>query len=149
MKIYLTIIIIFLSNMSFAQNAKVEKFDFCAIITEMFESDQKYRSMNKIKTFEKQKSTKVYDSLMKLQTVIDNMNTEKLLKLVKEKGWPDQRKLNCEREIFPMIIFRHSQRQYFDEIANILEEELKENRISDWEYKMINNHLNGRPKKIN
>ncbi len=147
MKTKLTIILLFISGSIFAQNVKTEESTYCEELLAMLEADNKYRSM--MDTFEEQRQGKVYDSLMNLQIKIDNKNTEKLLKLVNDKGWPAQKELNCQPEIFPMIIFRHSQKKYFSAIEKTIENELQQNRITEWEYKFIMNHLKGRVQRIN
>jgi len=92
----------------------------------------------------------IKDSLMNLQVVIDNQNTETLINLVKTNGWPIKEGFKCEKTIGPVIIFRHSQEKYWNDIRTLIDKELKQKRISQGEYNLIDNHLKGRPSfKVN
>lgn len=88
---------------------------------------------------------KIKDSLMRLQIELDNINTEKLIEIVKINGWPIKDGFRCDKEIGTNIIFRHSQEQYWIEIQALIDIELKEKRMSKGVYNLIDNHLKGRP----
>jgi hypothetical protein len=96
---------------------------------------------DKITQISKQKE----DSLMTLQIEIDNKNTELLMDIIKEKGWVYKNELGCEEYVSAWIVFRHSQEKYWNQIREIIEKEKAEKRIGDGDYKMIDNHINGRP----
>jgi hypothetical protein len=78
---------------------------------------------------------------------IDKSNTEKLIELTKKYGWLSDEKTGCSN-LNIWILFRHSQKKYFEQIKKLIEHELNSNRLNNWEYKLIKNHLNGRPKEF-
>ena len=86
------------------------------------------------------------DSLWQLQSEIDHYNTRRLIEIIKNKGWITKQNLGCQEEIKPWIIFRHAPKKYFAQIREIID---KENSISNYEYKVIDNHLKGRPSMFN
>jgi hypothetical protein len=90
-------------------------------------------------------SKKEQDSLMNLQIEIDNKNTKLLMDIIREKGWVYKNELGCEEYVSAWIVFRHSQSEYWNEIREIIEKEKAEKRIGDGDYKMIDNHIKGRP----
>jgi len=92
-----------------------------------------------------QMSQKKQDSLMELQIKIDNKNTELLIDVTKKIGWVSKNKLGCEEYVSAWIVFRHSQSQYWDEIRTIIDKEKAEGRIGNGDYKMVDNHIKGRP----
>ena len=92
-----------------------------------------------------QMSQQKQDSLMQLQIEIDNTNTELLIDIIKERGWVYKNDLGCEEYVSAWLVFRHSQTQYWDEIRAVIEKEKTENRIGEGDYKMIDNHIKGRP----
>ncbi|QNK78236.1 hypothetical protein H7F37_03900 [Winogradskyella sp. PAMC22761] len=87
----------------------------------------------------------IKDSLMSLQIEVDNLNTEKLIEIIKINGWPIKNGFRCDEVIGPSIIFRHSQEKYWNEIQTLIDLEFKEKRMSKGEYNLIDNHLKGRP----
>ncbi len=87
-------------------------------------------------------NTKIADSLMQLQIVLDNENTERLIDIVKTRGYPNKENSPCE--VFPGGVFIHSQKKYWDEIRILAEQEFKEKRMSESEYNFILYHINGR-----
>jgi hypothetical protein len=93
-----------------------------------------------------QMSEKKQDSLMQLQIIIDNKNTELLIDITKEIGWVSKPKLGCKEYVSAWIVFRHSQSQYWEEIREIIEKEKIKKRLLIKEYKIIDNHIKGRPK---
>lgn len=94
-------------------------------------------------------SKKERDSIWQLQSEIDNYNTQRLIEIVKNKGWITKQSLGCQEEIKTWIIFRHAPKTYFAQIREIIDKEYKGNRISQYEYEVINNHLKGRPPMLN
>jgi len=92
--------------------------------------------------------SKVYrDSLMELQIKLDNVNTEILIDIIKKRGYPNKK--NCDCKMFPGIIFRHSQSEYWPEIGILIEKEFTEGRMNNGTYSMVKNHINGRKGHIN
>ena len=82
------------------------------------------------------------DSLMQLQIVLDNKNTELLIDIIKKRGFPNLP--DCKEEQFPAITLRHSQNQYWDEIRILIEKEFKLGNMNKGQFKIILNHINGR-----
>jgi hypothetical protein len=87
-------------------------------------------------------SNNLIDSLMILQENLDNKNTEILLKITKDIGYPNIDSLPCKKS--PDLIFLHSQPKYFKEIKLLITKELAKGRINDFQYKMILRHIGGR-----
>lgn len=91
------------------------------------------------------------DSLWKVQIKLDNINTELLIGIIKERGYPN--KDNCDCELINNyvddgligVIFRHSQPKYFNEIRALVTIEHNQGRMSLKTYEFIIDHLNGRP----
>lgn len=116
--------------------------ELCKILGEMTVNDQKFRGseryskpVNKIKK----------DSIWKLQTQIDEINTKLLIDITKKRGWVSREELGCEEYIAPWVIFRHSPKKYWKEIRPLIEKEYAEKRMVVGDYMMIDNHLKGRP----
>jgi len=84
------------------------------------------------------------DSIMQLQIVIDNTNTEKLIKITQEFGWPLKNKIGCTEYFAPALVFRHAQPQYHEKIKSVIDGALKEGEMEKAEYTFILNHINGR-----
>ncbi|WP_400076959.1 hypothetical protein [Winogradskyella sp. R77965] len=118
----------------------------CEIISEMLMKDKEIR--NKIPdSFHKNDgtySTKEIDSMKLVRRKIDKYNTEKLIELTKEYGWISGERIDCS-DLDTWLIFRHSDPKYFDEISKLIKKEYDAKRISEWHYKLIKNHLEGRP----
>lgn len=134
----------------FAQEPILNKTEMCKLLTEMRNKDQLYRNSDILKStmWNKDKYTKKeIDSVWSLQLKIDNKNTEKLIELTHKHGWLSDEITNCP-ELNIWIIFRHSQEKYFEKISKLIEKEHNAKRLNDWHYRLINNHLNGRPKEI-
>lgn len=89
-------------------------------------------------------SKKKIDSLMKLQIKLDNRNTELLIDIIKNIGFPTKDNTECKRA--PGFIFRHSQKQYWDEIKPLIKQELEKGNIPKSHYDLLMDHLNGRKK---
>lgn len=89
-------------------------------------------------------SKKVKDSLWALQSKLDSKNTEVLLKIIEERGFPDIKKLECKEYASPFLIFVHSPEEYWGEIKNILDQEIESDRITKGDYDYIMWHINGR-----
>lgn len=92
------------------------------------------------------------DSLMSEQIRLDNDNTKYLLNIIKKRGYPNKENCSCKLvttplgDYLPGIIFRHSQPKYFKKIKKAIDVEFKEGRMSEKTYKLIIDHINGRPK---
>jgi hypothetical protein len=85
------------------------------------------------------------DSLRLLQNLIDDENTARLIRIVKERGWLTAEKLECQEKFQPVLIFRHAPQKYWEEIRELIEKEKSAKRLSEYEYYLIDNHLKGRP----
>jgi len=84
------------------------------------------------------------DSILKLQIAQDNINTEKLIKITQEFGWPSKNKIGCNEYFAPSMIFRHAQPQYNKRINEVIDKALRNGEMEKTEYTFILNHLNGR-----
>jgi hypothetical protein len=146
MKKSLIIILTLISSEIFAQEKIVDKIEMCNLLTELKTNDQLHRKSEILNSWNENKySKKEIDSIWALQIKIDNENTEKLIELTKKYGWLSDERLDCLK-LNIWIIFRHSQKKYFEQISELIEKEHNSNRLNDWHYKLIKNHLNGRPK---
>lgn len=132
----------------FSQEPIANKKDMCQLLSEMSEKDQLHRkgdilggSFGATNPYSKSE----IDSVWSLQIKIDNNNTEQLLALIKKHGWLSDERIDCPK-LNIWIIFRHSQEKYFNDISELIETERESGRLSEWYYKLINNHLNGRPR---
>ena len=121
------------------------------------ETKAKYRNNIK-KTLKSQATTpltnqaiKRNDSLWQVQSKLDDINTELLIKIIKERGYPNKDNCNCELintyvdDGLIGVVFRHSQPKYFNEIRELITVEHNEGRMSVKTYDFIIDHLNGRP----
>ena len=89
-----------------------------------------------------------YDSIMNLQIFEDNKNTELLIRIINKRGYPNKENCNCsEKTLNHLIVFRHSQTKYFDEIRILIEKEYKAKRLPEKKYKLFLDHINGRTGK--
>lgn len=123
----------------------------CEILTKMRNEDQLYRKgkiLGSLFGNENKYSKKEIDSVWALQIEIDNRNTEKLIELTKVYGWINDERIDCPK-LNIWLIFRHSQKEYFDDIAELIEKEHNKKRLKDSHYKFIKNHLEGRPRMNN
>jgi hypothetical protein len=91
---------------------------------------------------QKKSNTKAADSLMKLQIVLDNENTETLIDIIKIRGYPNEDNSPCN--VFPGGVFIHSQEKYWKEIRALIEKEYKEKRMKKPNYEFVLYHINGR-----
>jgi hypothetical protein len=109
---------------------------FCQILHQMVEDDQKYRSY-----------ASMTDSLWKLQDRIDHRNCRRLIRIVERRGWPTRSHLNCPegQTPVPVLIFRHAPDKFFPKIKALIETEHQAGRMGAGDYFFINNHLEGRP----
>ncbi|MEM6718122.1 MAG: hypothetical protein AAF611_02300 [Bacteroidota bacterium] len=83
------------------------------------------------------------DSLREIMHSIDEINTNKLLKLTKEYGFPGKERLGTYHSS-AYFIFVHSAKKYFDEIRTLIDKEYKAKRISEYDRAYIFWHLDGR-----
>jgi len=91
---------------------------------------------------------RVFDSIMDLQIIEDNKNTELLIDIINKRGYPNVNNCNCPpKELNFLIVFRHSQTKYFDEIRTLIEHEYKAKRLPEKKYKLFLDHINGRTGK--
>jgi hypothetical protein len=83
------------------------------------------------------------DSLRNLMQRIDNSNTNKLLQLTNQYGFPSKDRLKAIRAS-AYFIFVHSPKKYRQEIRELITSEYKNKRISEYEKAYIFWHINGR-----
>lgn len=147
MRNILILLVLLTSIELFSQNTITDKGKMCEMLTEMVVNDQLHRPKlpDAFSNYESEYSKKEIDSIRLLQRKIDNHNTEKLIELTKEYGWISNERIDCPK-LDVWLIFRHSQNKYFDEISKLIEKEHKANRLNDFYYSLINDHLNGRPR---
>ena len=146
MKVLFLIISLLVTSVITSQEAIIDKSDLCSLVAKMSFTDQLYRKGDVLKNWNTDKySKKEIDSVWKLQTEIDNMNTEKLIELTQKYGWLSNKKLPCESKHYLFLIFRHSQEQYFDRIAGLIDVELDAGRLDFGHYNNMIHHLHGRP----
>ena len=69
------------------------------------------------------------DSLRVIQLKIDEVNTRKLIQIVKKRGWVTSKTLDCKEKFKTVIIFRHAPKKFWKEIRPLIEIEkiFKEN----------------------
>ncbi|WP_046756967.1 hypothetical protein [Kordia jejudonensis] len=147
MKKTIHVFFLFFSFITVAQETIPNKVEMCETLTKMIEDDRMYRGKEILRdgTFGR-KSTypqKVIDSVWKLQWKLDNANTEKLIQLTKKYGWMSDERINCP-ELDIWLIFRHSQKKYYNEIDKIIEKEHTAKRLNDFQYKLIKDHVTGK-----
>jgi len=82
------------------------------------------------------------DSIMQLQIKLDNKNTELLLDIIKNRGWPNENNCSCKK--FPGIIFRHSQEKYWNEIKKYVNLAYEKGEMEKPQYDFIMDHITGR-----
>ncbi len=85
------------------------------------------------------------DSIAQLQLALDLENTKTLIDLVLKYGWLTSKSLGCNQSFKTVLIFRHSPKVYWEQVRELIEKEKAANRISGYEYYVIDNHLKGRP----
>lgn len=115
--------------------------EVCKLLSEIGQNDQKFR----FKLMDTTISKNTKDSLSKLQFDLDNENTELMLEIIHQKGWPNADSLNCNEPPPTIIVFRHAPKEYFDTIQIIIDQELKKGTIDGLNHMFIDNHLKGRP----
>lgn len=108
----------------------------------MAKNDQLHRSrIVKLPKDSKDYSSKS-DSLWKIQKKIDSANTERLIEITKNIGFPNTKRI--KPSVAAWLIFQHSPKKYSKELKILLKKEYKAGRLPDLEYNMIVWHLNGR-----
>lgn len=85
------------------------------------------------------------DSLANIQVALDHENTKNLIELVQKHGWLTDKNLGCKQKFKTVLILRHSPKTYWKQVREVIEKERAANRISEYEYEVIDNHLKGRP----
>lgn len=142
---YLSVVLIFV-HQGFTQESIPDKTEMCKVLSQMIQNDKDIRS--KIPDgFNPDKhgySEKEIDSLKLIRNKIDDYNTQELIRLTKKYGWISSERINC-KNLETWLIFRHSDPKYFKEIKALIEKEHQANRLSNWHYKLIMNHIEGRP----
>lgn len=113
----------------------------CKLLSEMFSNDQRIRKMDLLKNG----TSNQKDSLWKIQKQIDKQNTELLIEITEKRGWVSKKELGCDGKLAPVVIFRHSPKEYFEKIKELIETESKAGRMKSGDYMFIENHLKGRP----
>ena len=83
------------------------------------------------------------DSIWEAIHPIDDANTKQLISLTKKYGFPSRERLKVKKAKAYFILV-HSDRQYFDEIRSLIEQEYEAKRISEYERAYIFWHLDGR-----
>ena len=84
------------------------------------------------------------DSLRRLQLRLDEENTKELIDIIKKRGWVTSKILKCEEKFKTVIIFRHAPKKYWKKIWPLIEQEKSAKRLSEYEYYIIDNHIQGR-----
>lgn len=85
-------------------------------------------------------SEKDRKALWKLQFVIDDENTQKLLEIIKKHGYVDAKNSNIE--YIPMLpFFLHAPKKYWKEIKILIDKEKKKGNINDKSYDKIIAHM--------
>lgn len=133
---------------SSAQKPIENKVEMCSMLREMIEGDRLYRRGDILDSFagkQRNYAQKEIDSVWALQWKIDNANTEKLIELTKKHGWISDKRIDCP-QLDVWLIFRHSQKKYFDEISELIEKEHASGRLNDFHFKLIDDQLKGRPR---
>ena len=98
--------------------------------------------------FTTEKWKKRQEDWMKKQIILDDKNTEQLINIIKERGYPNKNNCKCSKKTLNrLIVFRHSQTKYFDEIRILIEKEYKAKRLPEQKYKLFLDHINGRTGK--
>ncbi|MEM1001091.1 MAG: hypothetical protein AAGH46_00405 [Bacteroidota bacterium] len=111
-------------------------------------SDQLHREvLSNYLHYDVGRSQREIDSVWALQLEIDQHNTEQLIELTQKYGWISDERINCPK-LNIWIVFRHAQEEYFEEISGLIEKEYTEGRLNPSHYKLIKNHLEGRPPMI-
>lgn len=84
-------------------------------------------------------------TIVELQTELDNRNTELLIDIIKNRGYPNKKNSMCKK--YAGMVFRHSQRKYFDEIKILIIGELEKGNLNEASYNFFLDHINGRGRK--
>ena len=69
----------------------------------------------------------------------DSINTEKLIEITKNNGFPGMDRLNHKYPI--CLVFVHSDKRYFSEIIELVEREYQKGNMNDWEKDRILWHV--------
>jgi len=84
-------------------------------------------------------------TLIELQTELDNRNTELLIDIIKNRGYPNKKNSMCKK--YAGMVFRHSQSKYFDEIKILIKGELEKGNLNEASYNFFLDQINGRGRK--
>ncbi|WP_417291381.1 hypothetical protein [Corallibacter sp.] len=140
-KILLTLFILLTILSCKKENNYDDNVELCKLLSEMTSDDQRIRRMDLLKNG----TSTQKDSLWKIQNQIDKQNTELLIEITEKRGWVSKKELDCNGTMAPVVIFRHSPKEYFEKIQELIETESKEGRMKGGDYMFIENHLKGRP----
>lgn len=136
-----SLVLLFLLSACKNENNYEDDVELCNLLSKMTDDDQKIRNMDLLQNgTQKQK-----DSLWEIQNEIDLRNTKLLIEITENRGWVSKKKLSCDGTMAPVVIFRHSPKQYFEKIKELIETESKAGRMEGGDYMFIDNHLQGRP----
>ncbi len=86
---------------------------------------------------------KTIDSLWVIIKRNDSLNTKKLIKITKKYGFPSNQRLSVYKAK-AYFIFVHTPRKFFKEVEQLIDEEYKNKRISEYQRAYIFWHLHGR-----
>ena len=145
--LYIALLIYVISTMlllSCSSNKYENDEDLCNLLFEMAESDKLYRTSLEAGFGHGSQS----DSLWRLQIAIDNKNTEQLIEIIKDRGFPNKKAIGCDLPIAPFLIFTHAQPQYFEEIETLIDNELIAKNVDSLTYNHMLWHINGRGEYI-
>lgn len=143
---FILLIVFFSSRIkNFDKRIKQDRKKLIPELEKMCEMDQFYRkqldSLMKMELSPVLRKKK-YDSLWKLQEKVDAENVGRLIEITKKYGFPHPSRI--EKPIPTWLIFHHAPKDFFEELAVLIEKENKAGRLFDNEYAMIKWHLNGR-----
>ena len=86
---------------------------------------------------------KSIDSLWVIIKNNDSLNTKKLIKITRKYGFPSNQRLGVYKAK-AYFIFVHTPRKFFKEVEQLIDEEYKNKRISEYQRAYIFWHLHGR-----
>ncbi|MFK7748769.1 MAG: hypothetical protein AB8B65_10280 [Kordia sp.] len=139
--------ILLFSLCTVAQETIPNKTEMCETLMEISKNDQIYRNGAILKDGKFGRKSvypkKIKDSVWVLQRKLDDSNTKKLIELTKKYGWLSDERVNCPK-LDIWLIFRHSDKQHYQEILALIEKEHTAKRLNDFQYKLIKDHVTGK-----
>jgi hypothetical protein len=122
----------------------LERIDSIFGVEEMTFMFHKSKKILQERVGEKYKEySKKIDSTINAMKLSDSLNSRKLLEITKAFGFPGSERLGVKTEKAYMI-FVHSPSYFFTEIEQVINQEFKQGRISEYCKEYIFWHLNGR-----